>query len=59
MPLQTLMPIAQGGNEIASELPDDPEASRQETVLDLYRSQKVAGAPRDRLMSKLLSYVYY
>jgi len=39
-----------------SELSDDPEASCQETVLDLYRSQKVA-EPRDRLMSKLLSEV--
>ena len=41
-----------------SELSDDPEASCRETVLDLYRSQKVA-TPRDRLMGKLLLYVYY
>lgn len=54
-----LMPNrSKGGNGVASELSDDPEASCQQTVLDLYRSQNAA-APRDRLMSKLLSYVYH
>lgn len=40
-----------------SELPEDQEASCLETVLDLYRSQD-APVPRDKLMSRLLSYVY-
>jgi hypothetical protein len=41
-----------------SELSEDQEASCPETVLDLYRFQNAA-APRDKLMSRLLSYVYY
>jgi hypothetical protein len=49
-----------GGNEVASELvaEDHQDASCLETVLDLYRSRNAAASPRDKLMSRLLSYVY-
>ncbi|KAI0303874.1 hypothetical protein BC826DRAFT_1100832 [Russula brevipes] len=47
-----------GGNDGASELSEDQEASCQATVLDLYRSQNAAEAAallRGKLMSRLLS----
>ncbi|KAH9994114.1 hypothetical protein BJV74DRAFT_832025 [Russula compacta] len=48
-----------GGNDVVSELSEDQEASCQETVLNLYRSHSEAAPPRGKLMSRLVSYVYY
>lgn len=44
------------GDEVAFELPEDAYASCQESVLGLYRSHNTA--LRDKLISRLLSYVY-
>lgn len=41
------------GDEVASELPEDADASYQESVLDLYRSDNTA--LRDKLIKRLLS----
>ena len=43
-------------DKVAPELPEDADASCQESVLDLYRPHNTAS--RDRLINRLLSYVY-
>lgn len=44
---------ARDGDEVAFELPEDADASCQESVLDLYRSHNTAS--RDKLINRLFS----